>query len=174
MSLDGHYCLDANIFITAWKDVYCPEVFPSFWIWLAEQKDSIIMIKPIDAEIKRHLPNTSSKNSNISPEGADNLRLWVDSAEFEPIDLGLKELNLSLRLESKYGVSPTSGGANHTDIQLIAYAKTHDKTIVTLEKRQLDLSNTKLSNYKIPAICTKENVRCIDTMTFLKETGLKL
>lgn len=45
------FCVDANIFITAWNSDYPKRTFPSLWDELAKHKSQIILIKPIYDEI---------------------------------------------------------------------------------------------------------------------------
>lgn len=47
----GRYCLDANIFITAWNESYPPSTFPSLWQALSDEKENFILIAPIFEEI---------------------------------------------------------------------------------------------------------------------------
>ena len=71
-------------------------------------------------------------------------------------------------MEKSYQIKPKSKGANVNDILLIAFAKQNNYKVVTLEAEQLQPPN-KISNYKIPLICNKEKVTCINFVELLRE-----
>ncbi|MCY4305891.1 MAG: DUF4411 family protein [Aestuariivita sp.] len=73
---------------------------------------------------------------------------------------------LALELEGKYEIEEKSKGASSADIKLIAFARLEDHTVVTLETYQKDVPDKK-SKYKIPIICKKEKVRCINFIEML-------
>lgn len=54
------FCVDANIFITAWHISYPIRIFRSLWPKLAESKGEIVIIKPIFDEID---PISSADNN---------------------------------------------------------------------------------------------------------------
>ena len=56
---------------------------------------------------------------------------------------------------------------------LIAYAKLHNKVIVTLESYQ-NQKPGKLKNYKIPIICEDEGVSWMNYVTFLDGLGISI
>lgn len=154
----GKFCLDTNIFISAWNVYYPIDVFPNLWSQLVENKEKLEVIKPIQEELQK---------------GDDDLWKWFEAQSFTVYDLNNDVEKQSLNLEGKYETRINSKGAGSIDIKLIAYAKYHKKTVVTLEKRQIEKPD-KFHNYKIPLICQEESVECIDLVTLLRRLGIKL
>ena len=144
--MSGRYCLDANVFITGWNETYRIKNFPSLWKQIAQNRSDIILIKPI--------------YDQIIQEG-DSLTTWLKENHFFANSIDGETEKLSLQWEREYQITDQSRGVDQEDITLIAYAKRKDKTVVTLEGKQ-DEKPRKKYNYKIPLVCSEENVPCID------------
>lgn len=153
----GMYCLDANVFITAWDVLYPKDVFPSLWDRLSEIKDSIVLLDPVYDEIK--------------PLDDGTLKEWLHRNYFSTDQPGDGEEHLALHLEAMYETDPNAKGAGQVDIALIAYAKINSKTVVTMEAVQ-KIAPKKKSYYKIPLICKEQSVSCIDFVAFLRKIGI--
>lgn len=170
---DGQYCMDANVFITCRNVHYFMDTIPSLWNALVEHRQKITLIKPIFDEID---PFTSSHKSMNDQDKWEKypLRMWLVSNGFywQPIDNAVRAI--SLELEREYQTKDKGTGADSNDMLLIAYAKHHGKTIVTYEKKQETDSGMKKSNYKIPAICKEQGVKCITFSEFLRECGISI
>ncbi len=61
----GHYCLDANIFITSWQQSYPPMIFLSLWQELSDKKENFMLITPIFKEIE---PVSSEDNRKLTEQ----------------------------------------------------------------------------------------------------------
>lgn len=156
----SRYCLDANIFIDPWERDYPPSVFPTLWKKISECKEKFIVIKNIFDEIDP--PSLSMKTEEARKKHP--LRAWLINNQINYVQVPRGVENTSLLLERKYQIQPDVGkGANQNDIILIAYAKEHQKTVVTLESKQASLPGKKC-NYKIPLICSQEKVECINNV----------
>ncbi len=153
----SRFCLDANIFITAWKVLYPKEVFFSLWEQLAQQKEQITIITPVYKEIKK---------------GQDELFDWIKSQVFTTSELSSEMEQIALDLESEYETTEYSKGAGSIDIKLIAFAKVSESFVVTFEE-QPNLPNKK-SNYKVPTICREKNVKCISFVEFLRHVRISM
>ena len=57
--MSGQYCLDANIFLTAWYVSYPPQILSSLWDQIAKHHNDIVFFKPVFDEIE---PIASSDN----------------------------------------------------------------------------------------------------------------
>ena len=166
------YCIDANVFITAWHKDYPKHIFPKLYRELKNKlSDKIIIIKPIFDEIEpvlggdtklnlldKETPNEHEKKEQQALSESHPVRIWLKK------ELKIKETPitkeveiLALKLKGKYEVNRKSKGASPADIKLIAFAALENHTVVTLEAYQKDVPNKK-SNYKIPLICKKEEV----------------
>lgn len=166
----SHYCLDAGIFIEPWDRDYPVSIFPTLWKKISEYKENSIILKNIFDEIDPPSPHLKEKKRrNKHP-----LRTWLEDNQIAPVSVPRELHKLSLILEKKYQIRPKiSKGASQNDLLLITYAKENQKTVVTLESRQSNPPK-KLSDYKIPLICKKEKVECIDYIQFLKRLKISI
>jgi len=170
--MSGQYCLDANIFITAWNSGYPIRIFLPLWEQLAQCRNDLVLIKPVFDEIDP----ISSADKNLSKKKKIEkypLRAWMieNCFDAEPIS---DEINaVSLGLEKEYETNNNPKGANQNDITLIAYAKVKEKTVVTFEVEQPQKPGMK-KNYKIPLICDEQGVDCINFITMLDRLGIRI
>lgn len=125
---------------------------------LSQNSEQIIVLQPILTELKGK---------------EDKVCEWVATQHF-PIESITSEMNQeALTMEGRYQTGRSQRGANSVDIQLISWAKITGNTIVTCESHQPNLPG-KLYNYKIPAICKQESVRCILFVDLLRELSISL
>lgn len=166
------FCLDANVFITAWYRSYPPRIFGPIWKGLANETERIGFIRPVYDEIDtiqaqhRHLPRTVI--ADLYP-----LRNWIDENPFRVTELDGHVEKLSIKLEMEYEVGEDTKGAGENDIRLIAYSMISGETVVSLEVDQKQ-APTKRSKYKIPIICREQGVRCIGFVELLDELGIHM
>ena len=165
------YCVDANVFMTAWYVTYPPDVMPTLYKELETKLlNNIIFIKPIFDEIEP----TSDKKTKEDLEKDHSVRLWLQEKlqiQATPINGDVEQL--ALNLMNKYETTDRPKGANSEDIRLIAFALLNRHTVVTLEAEQKQMSRKK-SNYKIPLICQHEKVTCIDFVKLLRELRITI
>ncbi len=165
------YCVDANVFITAWHETYPPDVMSALYTEMENKLSSkIILIKPIFDEIEPIL----NKKSREQLENDHPVRLWLTeklNIKETPIDNGVNQR--ALELMNKYETDEGPRGANSEDIKLIAFASLNTHKVVTLESEQEEMPKKK-SNYKIPLICQQENVRCINFIGLLRECNISI
>ena len=50
--MSGKYCVDANVFITAWYISYPPRIFSPLWDQIAQHRTDIVLIKSVFDEIE--------------------------------------------------------------------------------------------------------------------------
>ncbi|MBU0699872.1 DUF4411 family protein [bacterium] len=167
-----NYCVDANIFITAWYINYPINIFPSLWEKIANKKDEIILIKPIFDEIE---PISSSDHKLEIAEKRTKypIRMWLIENGFTETSIDDDINKTSLELEKAYEINDISKGADNKDILLISYAKEKNKTVVTLEGNQPQKPKEKY-NYKIPLICQEQKVKCIDFVQMIGGLGIRI
>ena len=170
--MNDQYCLDANIFITAWNSNYPMNVFPSLWEQLAQCRNNLVLIKPVFDEIDP-ISSADKKLPTDKKREKYPLRVWMTENYFdaEPIT---DEINaVSLDLEKEYETNNNPKGANQNDITLIAHAKVKKKTVVTFEEEQ-DQKPGKKKNYKIPLICNEQGVECINFVEMLQRLNIRI
>ncbi len=150
------FCLDANVFITAWNTHYPYPVFPSLWQQLVKHKTEFILLKCIYGEI-----------------GIEELQKFIDNHKVEKQDIDPSVKKIALQFGEKYDIQETGIGISKIDAELIAYAKYHRLTVITYEGIQKDRP-TKISNYKIPLVCEIESVRCDTLKNMLLAMNIKI
>lgn len=156
--MNADYCIDASAIIFAWEVGYPRDIFPSLWPQLAEHRTDMMLIKPIYDQID---PTKSL------------LRMWMVDNGFDSIPIDGEVEELSLLLEKEYQVREKSEGADGKDIKLIAYAKINNKIVVTEEGKQPDKPEKKC-NYKIPAICDEQKVKCINFIEMIRLLEIRI
>lgn len=156
--MSGKYCVDANIFITAWYISYPPRIFSPLWDQIAQHQPDIVLIKPVFDEIEA-ISSSDRKLTIDEKKVKYPLRVWLEESRFAVPDISDEVNAVSLDLEREYETDITSKGAGQVDIILIAYAKEMNKTVVTLEEKQKQIPGKKY-NYKIPLICKELKVEC--------------
>lgn len=169
--MSGKYCVDANIFITAWYESYPPRIFSPIWNQIAQHRDDIVLIKPVFNEIEP-IP-LSGRDLSIQNKREKYPRVWLEETRFAVPNISDEVNAVTLDLEREYETDNTSKGAGQIDITLIAYAKLKEKTIVTLEKKQNQKPDKKYK-YKIPLICHEQGVQCIDFIEMLDELDIRI
>ncbi len=180
------YCIDANIFITAWHRDYPKHIFPKLYRELKSKlSDQIIIIKPIFDEIElvlggnkklnlldKKIPNEYEKQqSTLLKEHP--LHMWLrKELKIKKTPITEEVERLALKLEGKYETDEISRGASPIDIKLIAFAVLEKHIVVTFETYQKQVP-TKKSKYKIPLICEKEGVECITFVKMLDRSNIR-
>jgi hypothetical protein len=170
--MSEQFCLDANVFITAWKVRYPPHIFKPLWDQICAKSERIEIIKPIYDEIDR-IRQVDKKLPRPELQEKYPLRFWLEGHGFQIIDIDGDVENISIRLERKYQISEESAGADQNDIRLVAYSQIRSKTVVTLEKNQKNRPQ-KISKYKIPIICDDEGVECVEFIEFIDRLGIRI
>lgn len=77
------YCLDANVFITAWCQYYPIRIFPSLWQKLSNARASLILIEPIFNEIEPFSGNDKNDLNQQQKKEKYPLRMWLLEEGFE-------------------------------------------------------------------------------------------
>ena len=167
MNTQAVFCLDANVFIAAWYQLYPPDLFPDTWKSLVANKGQLAIPKTIFNEIEPY----AETDSTLVPHKKKKkypLKHWLEKNEFKPQPESNKVDEMALTLEKEYQTKKIGKGANKNDIRLIAFAKENNYKVVTLEAEQPQHPK-EISKYKIPLICTKEKVTCIDFIELLRQ-----
>ena len=170
--MSGKYCVDANIFITAWHISYPPRIFSPLWDQIAQHQPDIVLIKPVFDEIAP-IPYSDRKLTIVEKKVKYPLQVWMDESCFAVHEISDEVNAISLNLEREYETDNTSKGAGQIDITLIAYAKEMNKTVVTLEEKQNQKPGKKC-NYKIPLICKELEVDCITFIEMLDRLNIRI
>ncbi len=153
------YLLDTNIFIEAKKRFYDFDVCPAFWEWLLvkfEQKE-LASISMVLKELNRKKDKLTDW-ANELPE-----HFFLEPTEKEYIAYE----TVSKLVHDTWG-SNAGKFLNKADSLLIAFALANDYTVVTQERN--DPENKEL---KIPSVCKKLNVKCMNCIEMLKKEKVR-
>lgn len=153
------YSFDASSMIHAW-DNYPPgnAHFDSLWGWFSSniQNKEFVISKKAFEEVNHKIPECGEwlKNNNIEICNLTPTSLLIAK--------GIKE-SLGI-VEEQY-----TKGVGENDLFIIAIAKETENTLVSEEARQSVLPTLK-SNYKIPAVCSlnEVGVECCNFLNLLK------
>ena len=166
------FCLDADVLITGWNVTYPPRIFNPLWDRISINAATIAIIEPVYREIDpiatQHRKLTKDEQKKLYP-----LRIWLEETPFQIAAPDDESNLLSLTMEREHEVGDVTKGASQNDITIIAYAKTHGLTVVTLERKQKQRPG-KRSNYKIPLICSDKGVQCITFIELLDRLGITI
>lgn len=172
------YLLDANVLITAHDDYYPIDRIPQFWDWICFHAKQRQIQMPFEmlAEVKAGQPKRDAANED------DELLRWLRTDEHEK-DL-LLNANADLTAVNRvfkdgYELpQPSLDELNkiRKDPLLIAYALARQSTvIVTLEAKQENATDEmKRHKRKIPFVCRKLGIRCIDTFDLIRELDFRI
>lgn len=161
MSVDKQFLLDANVFIDAVRRRYYSfEICPGFWNSLLRQQ-----------KIKRVFSIDKVREELVA--GKDELKRWIIDKAPKSFFLNTADIFIAdeyrkiitwIQNENQYRPEAQSQFASGADGWLIAYAKAHNTTLVTLEVSD---KNSK-KKVKIPDVCAEFKVDYCDTFEMLK------
>ena len=151
------YCLDTNVFIEPWKRYYSPQFTKGYWKLLKQygKKDIIFATMEVKNEITKI---------------DDDLLQWVKTSDlFRDPDESV-QTNLR-KIMSKYPrLVDNARGRSMADPWVIAHAQSEDATVVTTVVTTEQKAPKKI---KIPDVCEKENIPCIDIHDFVKKLRIE-
>lgn len=150
------YLLDANIFIQSNRAHYGLDFVPAFWDWL-DRSYAAGMLKSIN-----------QVGSEIAA-GHDDLTKWAANRSnlFVPIDASCgPHLTAVVNWANNHHFTPAavSEFLSVADFQLVAYARAHDMTVVTMEKPDPQ----RKKRIKIPDACKAMGVKWVGPFDMLR------
>lgn len=164
--MEYKYLIDTNILITAYRQTYPMDIFPSFWEQLIEKGSSkvIVLDKVYDEIIEDY-------------NGEDELKTWVldNKNNFcnivssdEDIILEYKKIANEIQKSKRYKDPAKHEYFDVADSWICAAAKAKDLVIVTNE-----VSSNAQNRVKIPDVCEKFNIKYINSIKFIRELGMR-
>lgn len=159
------YIFDANVFITAHRQLYPFDIAPGFWEQLVEKaSEKIIIIEQVQREILRNEDLlTTWYNSQCS-------KFTVLRAPSQEVIEAYRKIINCINVNEKYKPSAKEEFASVADSWLCAYALAQGGTIVTLEVYQAGIKN----KIKIPNVCEEFEIKYINLLQFMREIGIRL
>ncbi len=171
------YLLDANVLITAHDDYYPIDRIPQFWEWIVfhAKQGQIKMPFEMLEEVKAGQLKRDAANQD------DELLRWLKTNSHEKdllLDASADQLAVNRVFKEGYELpQPSLDELNKVrkDPLLIAYALAQQSTcIVTLEGTQKNATDAmKRHKRKIPFVCRKLDIRCIDTFDLIRELDFR-
>jgi Domain of unknown function (DUF4411) len=150
------YCFDTSALIHAWVRAYPIEIFPSFWAKFAIEISNGHIFVPNDVLIELDKKD-------------DGLLVWLkvqlpDSAIID-LDENVQKYLRKIMDEHPKIVS-TGNSRNAADPIVIAVSKAYGLIVVSQEAKSANPERT-----KIPNVCEKQNLECIDLMEFIRRSS---
>ena len=151
------YLLDTDVFLTAKNLYYGMDICPGYWEW-------------IDVQYRAGHVFSIEKVKDELMAGDDELVDWAKQRGegfFLPPDGKLiPELGRATKWANSREFTPGAISAfmAAADLYLIAHAKAHGHTVVTLEKPAEDAKKS----IKIPTACLELGVPCVDPFQLLR------
>lgn len=168
------YLIDSNSLISPYRTFYQFDLVPSFWKWFKRTYDQSIYL--VD-KVRDELCHAKGKNK-------DELQIWVEQNCLSKGKIILPNgdgdvLNEYAIVLNYIDSSPLYKQKSYdewadfakADPWLIALAKAHEYTIVTMEERNFNLgpNNPTSKEPRIPDVCAELNVDCINLYDLMHE-----
>lgn len=159
------YLIDTNIFIESARRFYAFDICPGFWEFLEQcsQTDSVKSISKVYDEL-------TSDNSNLQDfkEQLKNKGFFLSIENIDPESYTKISQELQTMQYTPKAIQDFSSGA---DFFLVALAYQESYTIVTHEAKS---GNNARNTIKIPNVCERLNISCIDVAEFLRNEQARL
>lgn len=146
------YSIDTSSLIHAWVRAYPIDHFPSFWVSLESAIDEGRVVIAVEAlnEIRRR---------------DDDLHAWCKCHPDFCIDLDEQQQRLLGQLLGKYPrLVDTAKGRSGADPFVIALAQSFGRTLTVVTQENMG----KKDSPKIPDVCAREGVHCVDLVGLIK------
>lgn len=159
------YLIDTNIFIQAHRSTYPLDVVPSFWNKITELSNQGIIVS-ID-KVKKEIFDKSSHEDELRQWCLDNLNpnFFLDSSTSIASYIEIANWASSQNQHYRQSAIDEFLETDLADPWLIAYAKSHNLSIVTYETSQPD----RIKSIKIPEPCRYFNVEFMTLIEMFRE-----
>lgn len=158
------YCLDANVYIEAHRRYYAFDIVPGFWDGLERLVEEQIICSPL--MVYEEIIDSGDELAQWAKANKDNLFLPADDSTQ---DVFRDIANLVERLYEPQHVQKFLSGA---DPWVIAHAKAHGLSVVTMESRKIENQTEQgrvSGKIKIPNVCERFDVAYQNTFALLRE-----
>ena len=161
----NRYLVDSNVFIEAHRKYYAFDLCPGFWnclVWHNTQ-GNVWSLDKVREEIIHEgdtlagWANSTMPASGFSPSNDATVISWY------------AEIQTWANSQSQFIPAAKAEFAAVADAWLVAYAKTHNLTLVTHEVYAADAKK----RIPIPNVCRAFDVEWIDTFTMLKNLSVQ-
>lgn len=161
------YLLDADVFITAKNLYYGFDLCPGFWTGLIHhhREDSVFSIDRVRSELLAG-PKTEDLVQWVRNEVPNGFFLDVDA---DDVTAAYTEIILWVQRHPQYFDYAKAKFATGADGWLVAHARVHGTTVVTLEQRAPESKR----EIKLPDVCEQFEVAYENPFRMLKELGVR-
>lgn len=153
---EENYVFDANCFIEPWNKFYSYDFFDTYWDKFIKphcDKEKILVQREIYDEILKK---------------DDKLKKWFKECDISIVETDVEITKEVAKINNKFpNLTKESKGRSLADPFVIAIAKLRNATVVTMEHEGTELKP------KIPYVCKKLGVKCIDLYQFIKKNKVK-
>jgi len=164
------YCLDANVYIEAHRRYYAFDIAPGFWDALIRLADQQVVCSPI--LVYDELSNSKDALAQWSKENKDFLFVFPDEAT------QVVYSEIANLIVEHYQPQHVQDFLSYADPWVIAHAKAHRLTVITMEGRKNEhidgTTGLIAGKIKIPNICQRFEVEYMDTFNFLRTEKIAL
>ena len=155
---------DANVFITAHRSYYALNLCPGFWNCLIHYFNAgrILSIDRVRDELVGYGDELSDWVQN-APAG-----LFVPSLQ-EPVTNAYREVMSWVYANNQFSPQAKNEFSRGADGWLVAYARAHNRILVTLETYQQNVRR----RVPIPNVCDQFSVSRMNTFEMLRQLGAR-
>lgn len=149
------YSVDSSALIHAWAEAYPIDIFGPLWDFFSERATAGVLVASREVLLEIEV-----KDDGLSKwaKGVDMFREIDDPVQDKVAELMAKYPKLVDERTSKSAGDPW----------VIGLASAHGLCVVTQEK------GGTLTKPKIPSVCSAERIRCINTLTLIRELGWRM
>jgi hypothetical protein len=146
------YSFDTSVILSAWNQLYTPDVFPKWW-------------QLLEGSIKNGDVRASEEVFFDLKKKDDNVYKWAKGHRqlFVPIDIDIQK-EVTRILDRFEKLVDTRRSRSASDPFVIALAKLNNAYVVTAENSTLSLNRP-----NIPDVCSALGIPCKNMMEFMRE-----
>ncbi|MFH1892564.1 MAG: DUF4411 family protein [Candidatus Zixiibacteriota bacterium] len=167
MSTNRPYILDSDVFIAAKNSYYAFTICPGFWDSLIHhhEEGNVCSIDKVKVELLAGQPTEDLVQwvKNDLPAG------FFIGTDDESVISAYQEVMLWVQRNSQYLDQAKAKFATEADGWLVAFAMTHNSTVVTNEQPRPQARNRVL----LPDVCAQFNITTKETFFMLKDLAIR-
>ena len=168
------YVIDTSSIIDLLK-YYPPSsiFFKRLWDRLTENVESgnLLITEPMVGEFKGRIEAKTTEEGQVflPRQYLEKEVKFFSLFKTKQHRIDQQALDFAYKIRKDLGIGETDkNGISDVDAKIISYAKNKLAVVISEEERQPDILKTKPHNYKIPAVCKKFGIRCVDISEYVR------